>query len=406
MKIAVIGGGPAGLRAAEIAVGGGASVTLFDARASVGRKFLVAGRGGLNLTRDEPPELFAGHYLGGDERWAGLIAECSPEAVRAWAAGLGVETFVASTRRVYPRELKAAPLLRLWVRRLRGAGVEFAMGHRWEGLSLTKGGVQLAFQVDGSARTVQADAVILALGGGSWPQTGSDGAWTGIIERLGVNVAPLEPANCGWECAWPAEVLAHGEGRPLKNVAVSAGGRVVQGELLVTKYGMEGGALYALGPELRAMRSPVISIDFKPSLTLGKLVTKMESARGNFLDEAGARWRLPETARAILAYSRHAPFASGEALAAVVKTYALHLTRPRPLAEAISSAGGVRWSELDAGLMLGKLPGVFLAGEMIDWEAPTGGYLLQGCFATATRAAKAALEWPGRSVSTRETCFA
>jgi len=401
MKIAVIGGGPAGLRAAEIAAGGGASVTLFDAKASVGRKLLVAGRGGLNLTKDEPLELFIPHYQGqdgGTDRWAGLIADFGPAALRSWAEALGVQTFVASTRRVYPRELKAAPLLRRWVRRLRDSGVEFAMGHRWDGLSLLGGGVQVAFRVKESRRTFQADAAILALGGGSWPQTGSDGVWTEIMERLGITVAPLEPANCGWECTWPPPVLALCEAKPLKNIAVSAGGRVVQGELLVTKYGLEGGALYALGPALRTMQSPVISIDFKPSFTPQELVAKMQSARRNFLEEAGGRWRLSAAASAILAHSGKAPFTSADALAAEVKGFSLELTRPRPLAEAISSAGGVCWSELDAGLMLKKLPGVFLAGEMIDWEAPTGGYLLQGCFATATRAARAALEWPYRTV--------
>jgi uncharacterized flavoprotein (TIGR03862 family) len=401
MKIAVIGGGPAGLRAAEIAAGGGALVTLFDAKASVGRKLLVAGRGGLNLTKDEPVDLFISHYQGKDDvagRWAGLIADFGPAALRSWAEALGVETFVASTRRVYPRDLKAAPLLRRWVRRLRDAGVEFAMGHRWDGLTLLGGGVQLAFRVKGSGRTFPADAVILALGGGSWPQTGSDGAWTQILERLGVTVAALEPANCGWECGWPPRVLALCEGKPLKNIAVSAGGTVVEGELLVTRYGLEGGAIYALGPALRGMQCPVISIDFKPSFTLEELVGKVRLARGNIAEEASVRWRIPAAAGTILAHSANAPFVSADALAAEVTGFSLPLTRPRPLAEAISSAGGVCWSELDAGLMLRKLPGVFLAGEMIDWEAPTGGYLLQGCFATATRAARSALEWLGRTV--------
>jgi uncharacterized flavoprotein (TIGR03862 family) len=399
MKIAIIGGGPAGLHAAEVAASGGASVTLFDAMPSVGRKFLVAGRGGLNLTRDEPPELFVGHFEGKDEepgRWAGLIAEFDPAAMRAWAEALGVPTFVASTGRVYPRDLKAAPLLRRWVRKLREAGVEFAMGHRWNGLTLHGDCIEAAFLVKGTVRTERADAVILALGGGSWPQTGSDGAWPEILTRLGIRVAPLEPANCGWECPWPPAVLALCEGKPLKNVAVSAGGRVVQGELLITNYGLEGGALYALGSTLRTMQNTMISIDFKPAVTIGKLIAKMESVRRNFLEEARVRWRLSDAAYAILAHSGKAPFPSAEALAAEVKSFSPRLTRPRPLAEAISSAGGACWSELDSSLMLKKLPGVFLAGEMIDWEAPTGGYLLQGCFATATRAAKGALERDGR----------
>jgi uncharacterized flavoprotein (TIGR03862 family) len=405
-KIAVIGGGPAGLRAAEIAAEGGAAVTLYDAKPSVGRKFLVAGRGGLNLTKEEPVEVFATHYPGeGAARWADLIRECGPAEVRAWAAGLGVETFVASTGRVYPRELKAAPLLRRWVRRLHGARVTFAMGHRFEAIEVSDAGCRVAFREGAALVRHDADAVILALGGGSWPQTGSDGAWTTILERSGVAVAPLAPANCGWECAWPQDVLATCEGRPLKNLAVSAGGKTVEGELLVTAYGLEGGAIYALGAALRAMDQPAITIDFKPSSTREKLIAKMTSVRRDFLHEARLRWRLSEAACAILAHGEAMPYDSAEALAAAVKAFPVGLTGPRPLSEAISSAGGVRWSGLDAGLMIARLPGVFVAGEMIDWEAPTGGYLLQGCFATGTRAARAALAWcaarPGAPVSSQ-----
>lgn len=398
MKIAVIGGGPAGLRAAEAAASGGAAVTLFDAKPSVGRKFLVAGRGGLNLTKEEPPELFASRYQGGgpaEKRWEELIAEFGPAALRAWAEGLGVETFVASTGRVYPRELKAAPLLRRWVRRLRNGGVEFAMNRRWAGFAPASRGVAALFE--GPYPEFVADAAILALGGGSWPQTGSDAAWTKILEEAGVAIAPLAPANCGWECAWPAGVLALAEGKPLKNIAVSAAGKSAAGELLLTKYGLEGGALYELGAALRRMKEPAISIDFKPSLSHSKLVAKAASAGGNLLEEARLRWRLGDAAFALLAHSARGPFDSVEALAAEAKDFVLPLRRARPLAEAISSAGGVCWSELDAGLMLKRMPGVFLAGEMIDWEAPTGGYLLQGCFATATRAAKSALAWPSGS---------
>jgi uncharacterized flavoprotein (TIGR03862 family) len=255
------------------------------------------------------------------------------------------------------------------------------------------GAVRLKFHAPDGIDSHEVDAAILALGGGSWPETGSDGRWTESLKRCGVVVAPLAAANCGWECAWPAEVLALCEGRPLKNLAVSAAGKRVEGELLMTKYGLEGGAIYALGAALRAMADPMITIDFKPSTPLPKLIAKMQSVRGHFLAEARARWRLSESACAILAHSRSAPYASAEDLAVAVKSFPLRLTGPRPLAEAISSAGGVRWSELDAGLMITRLPGVFVAGEMIDWEAPTGGYLLQGCFATGTRAAQGALAW-------------
>lgn len=396
MQIAIVGGGPAGLRAAEVAASSGAAVTLFDAKPSVGRKFLVAGRGGLNLTHDESPSDFASRYAGPEqppELWSSLLAEFGPEALREWGRGLGVETFVASTGRVYPRELKAAPLLRRWVQRLREFGVRFAMNHRWTGLRAGKS-LQLQFDVLGEVRAIEADAVILALGGGSWPETGSDGAWAGILESLGVSVSPLQPANCGWELSWPKEVLAVAEGQPLKNIVARAGAQEAVGELMITSYGLEGGAIYQLGSALREMSAPEITIDFKPMFTVEKLIAKMGPVRRNFISEARQRWRLSDAAIAILSHlPGHPPFTSAEALARAVKACPLRLTRPRPLAEAISSAGGVRWIELNSDLMLRKIPGVFVAGEMIDWEAPTGGYLLQGAFATGNRAGRAAVVW-------------
>ena len=396
INIAIIGGGPAGLRAAEIAAAGGASVTLFEAKPSVGRKFLVAGRGGLNLTHAEPRERFVTRYSGPGQPgqgWAALLAECDADALRAWAAELGVETFAATSGRVYPRELKAAPLLRRWVQRLRKTGVHFALRHRWTGLR-TGAQWQVDFQVQGEARTFGADAIILALGGGSWPETGSDGAWVSILEKAGVAVAPLTPANCGWEIPWPPAVLAQAEGKPLKNITARAGETMAVGELLVTRYGLEGGAIYELGPALRAMPEPELIIDFKPAHTLEHLVKKLGTCRGHFLVEARSRWRLSDAAFTILGnLPERGPFTSAESLAATVKGCALRLTGPRPLAEAISSAGGIRWGELDSSLMVHRLPGVFVAGEMIDWDAPTGGYLMQGCFATGTRAARGALEW-------------
>ncbi len=391
MNIAIVGGGPAGLRAAEVAAAGGAAVTLFDAKASVGRKFLVAGKGGLNLTHAGSREEFVARYTGAKEVWASLIADFDAEALREWAAGLGVETFSASTGRVYPRELKAAPLLRRWVHRLREMGVKFAMHHRWTGLCRDAAWM-LDFQTPDGPRTHEADAVILALGGGSWPETGSDGAWTTALEELGVHIAPLVPANCGWEISWPRAVLDAAEGQPLKSIAVRAGDTEVRGELLVTKYGLEGGALYQLGPVLRAMAEPLLAIDFKPSSTSEQLVAKMGPIRRNFLAEARARWKLNDAVFAIIEnMPEPREWASAQDLAAHLKNVPLRLSGPRPIAEAISSAGGVCWRELDGNLMVRKLPGVFVAGEMIDWEAPTGGYLIQGCFATGTRAGRAAL---------------
>jgi uncharacterized flavoprotein (TIGR03862 family) len=394
MRVAIVGGGPAGLRAAEVAATGGAQVTVFDAKPSVGRKFLVAGRGGLNITKSEPREIFASRYLGGEEpvaRWTALLADFDSQALREWAAGLGIETFVASTGRVYPREMKAAPLLRRWVQRLRGLGVTFALHHRWIDVAPGRP-LRLRFRVGETEVDAAADAVVLALGGASWPETGSDGAWTSVLGRLGVAVTPLAPANCGWEYPWPPEVLAVAEGQPLKSIAVRAGDLEVKGELLVTQYGVEGGAIYQLGPALRAMSEPVVSLDFKPTFTAGQLVAKMGPIRRNFAAEARQRLRLSEAAVAIISTRSHrwdsvADFVSD------VKACRLRLTGPRPIAEAISSAGGVSWSELDSDLMVRRLPGIFVAGEMIDWEAPTGGYLIQGCFATGTRAGVSALRW-------------
>lgn len=395
MQIAIIGGGPAGLRAAEIAATGGATVTLFEAKASVGRKFLVAGKGGLNLTNAEGRERFVARYSEPPERWADLIAEFDADALRAWASGLGVETFAASTGRVYPREMKAAPLLRRWVQRLRGLGVEFAMHHRWSGLERGERW-RVKFQTPDGERVAEADAVILALGGGSWPETGSDGSWVDALHGLGVEVAPLAPANCGWEYPWSPAALA-AEGQPLKSIVVRAGETAVRGELMMTRYGLEGGALYQLGPALRAELEPMIEIDLKPDHSVAQLVAKMGPITRNFLSEARARWRLSDAAFAVLSEACGLDGAtSAEALATTAKCCRLRLTGPRPLSEAISSAGGVKWSELDAGLMITRLPGIFVAGEMIDWEAPTGGYLIQGCFATGTQAARAALTWLAR----------
>lgn len=391
IDIAIIGGGPAGLRAAEVAAQSGAKVTLFDVKPSVGRKFLVAGRGGLNITKAEPVERFVTRYAGGPpELWIELIQEFSPDTLREWAAGLGIETFEASTGRVYPREMKAAPLLRRWVARLRELGVEFAMNHHWSAIQPGEPHL-LTFRVgNDSTRQIPARAVIFALGGASWPHTGSNGAWTKAFEGLGIQVSPLQPANCGWEIAWP-EIVRSVEGQPLKNIVVKAGDCEAAGELMITAYGLEGGAIYQLGPALRGMDQAAITIDFKPSFTAKQLVAKLGGAKQHFLEEAVKRWRLSNAAAAILA--SHGPYPSGDALAQEAKASKITLLRPRPIAEAISSAGGVHWSDIDRSLMLHNLPGVFVAGEMIDWEAPTGGYLIQGCFATGTRAGRSSLAW-------------
>jgi uncharacterized flavoprotein (TIGR03862 family) len=389
LQLAVIGGGPAGLRAAEVAASAGARVVLFDAKPSVGRKFLVAGKGGLNLTHGEELERFITRYSGPHQPagiWRGLLEEFDAAALRTWAADLGVETFQATSGRIYPRALKAAPLLRRWIARIKGLGVRFEMNHR---LSDLRPGVPhvLAFS---NGEEIKADAVVLALGGGSWPQTGSDGGWIAVFQKLGIACHPLVAANCGWEHSWPTEVLAAAEGKPLKNLRASAGDATATGELLITRYGLEGGVIYQLGSALQSMQRPAIAIDFKPDFTHERLVAKMESVRRNFLEEARIRWKLSEAAAAILSRRE---WSDADSLARETKHCVIDLTGPRPLAEAISSAGGVCWSEVDDNLMLKRAPGIFVAGEMIDWEAPTGGYLMQGCFATGTRAGKAAADW-------------
>jgi uncharacterized flavoprotein (TIGR03862 family) len=378
--VLVIGGGPAGLRAAEIASAAGAGVLLCDAQSSVGKKFLVAGRGGLNLTHGEPVEKFPSRYGAEQERWRELLRDCSPHDLRAWADSLGVETYVGSSGRVFPRGQKAAVLLRAWIGRLRAQGVEFR--HNARLVELTRTGEMWRTQLEEEA--ISARAIVLALGGASWPETGSDGSWPAILARHDVEVAPWVAANCGWNVAWPQQLLERAEGLPLKNLTVSAGAESVSGELLITRNGIEGGAIYRLGPQLRAMTQPEIMIDLKPQLTPAALRDRLTSGGGLQV------LKLSPAATALLESYFANDLRDAERLVARIKEFPLRLEGPRPIEEAISSAGGVLWRELDENLMLRKMPGVFAAGEMIDWEAPTGGYLLQGCFATGTRAGRSA----------------
>ena len=406
--VVVIGGGPAGLFAAETASAGGARVSLYEAKASVGRKLLVAGKGGLNLTHGEAPDLFATRYRGADmpaDWWRRCLSDFSPSMLRDWAAGLGVETFQQRTGRIYPREMKAAPLLRRWVERLREQQVGMFVRHR---LTEWRCGSPhaLRFSTPQGDAWIEADAVIFALGGASWAITGSDGQCTDLFERAGVRMQPWQPANCGWEVAWPESMLPQIEGQPWKNLAVSAGGKRVVGELMLTNYGLEGGIIYQLGPELRAMEIPEISVDMKPEISEPALVVKMESVKNNALMACAERWRLSPAAHALLQWAAHRDgCASVSELARLAKCLKIPLLRPRPIDEAISSAGGVAWSELQEDLSLRSAPGVFFAGEMVDWEAPTGGYLMQGCFAMGRRAAIAALAFCRKVRSISSECL-
>jgi uncharacterized flavoprotein (TIGR03862 family) len=387
--VLVVGGGPAGLRAAEVVSAAGLRTVLADHKPSVGRKFLVAGRGGLNLTHSEPVENFPARYGDSAERWKKLLADFSPDDLRAWAEGLGIETFIGTSGRIFPLTKQAAPLLRRWIERLRKQGVSFRPRHALAGFRARRGEWEVDFTTAQGVAILRPRAVIFALGGASWPQTGSDGGWVGLFAKAGIAVTRLAPANCGYEVDWPPEFLAQAEGLPLKNIAVRAGDESAAGELLVTKYGLEGGAIYQAGRALRTMAKPKIEIDLKCAFTVEQLAAKIRHAQGtHLLDQAARAWRLSRAAVALL--QLRAPFASAGELAALAKAYPLPLRGPRPIEEAISTAGGVSWEELDEDLMLKQQPGIFCAGEMIDWDAPTGGYLIQGCFSTASRSARGA----------------
>lgn len=381
--IAVVGAGPAGLRAAEVAASRGVAVEIFDAMSGPGRKFLVAGRGGLNITNSEPMESFVTRYEGGEGRWEGLLADFGPEALRTWVEGFGIETFVGSGKRVYPTEMKSAPLLRRWLSRLRSLGVRFHFRHRLTGLA--RNGALWCLDFGSSSTRHHAAAVVLATGGASWPQTGSDGSAVRLLAALGIPAHPFVPSNCGWRVAWPAGFTATSEGKPLKNIAGCAGGHRVTGELVITRDGLEGGVVYALTPRLRE-GSP-LTLDLKPAWSQEELVTRLGRPKRLHLHEAFERWRLDATARELVRlHPSVAGISVGADLASFVKNVPIPVTGPRPIDEAISSGGGIAWSALDEALMVRDHPGLFAAGEMLDWEAPTGGYLMQGCFATGTRA--------------------
>ncbi|MCX6970450.1 MAG: TIGR03862 family flavoprotein [Verrucomicrobia bacterium] len=392
-RLCVVGAGPAGLRAAEVAAGSGVAVAVFEAMPSAGRKFLVAGRGGLNLTNTGKEG--GSKYSGlSPDLWNDLLESFGPEALRSWARDLGVQTFAVSSGRVYPEEMKSAPLLRRWIARLKSQGVEFHHRHRWTGIQASSGKWELEFQTPSGPRSIETPVVVFALGGGSWPRTGSDGRWQEAFRKFGIEVEPLVPANCGWEVPWPRQLIDEAAGQPLKNVQASAGVATAYGELLITDYGLEGGVIYMLTPALRA--SPVLRLDLKPAFSFEELVAKMPPGGRFHLHEAFERCRIQESARVVMKHHSDCPtWQTPAAFAQAVKSLPVVLTGPRPIEEAISSAGGIRSNEVDRNLMITKCPGIFVAGEMLDWEAPTGGFLMQGCFSTGTRAGQAAATYPG-----------
>ncbi len=403
-KVHIIGGGPAGLMAAEAARAAGAEVEIYDRMGSVGRKFLIAGKGGLNLTHSDPFDVFVTRYgsrRAEVERW---LRGFDADALRAWALGLGVDTFVGSSGRVFPRDLKAAPLLRGWVRRLRADGVRFHVNHEWRGWN--EDGA-LRFATAQTEVAVHADAVVLALGGASWPILGSDGRWTPALAARGIDIAPLRPSNCGFDIDWSAHFAQRHAGHPLKPVALEwtdANGATTrkQGECVVTQTGIEGSLVYAFSAALRdaidAQGQATIHLDLMPDRSRDSLARAL--ARNAGKRSLSEHWRrslsLDGVKTGLLREVLDADaLRDADTVARTLKSLSLTLLRARPVEEAISSAGGVRFDALDDDLMLRNAPGVFCAGEMIDWEAPTGGYLLTACFASGRIAGAAAARWRG-----------
>ena len=398
--VAVIGGGPAGLMAAEVISAAGYPVQLFEAMATPGRKFLLAGRSGLNITHDEPFTAFVCRYGAAAERLKPMLANFDSEMIRAWVQGFGIDTFVGGAGRVFPSDRKAAPILRAWRQRLQQQGVVIYTRHRWLGWSDDGA---LRFNTGQGERCFPSAATLLALGGGSWPRMGSDGRWVDLLRLKGLDVASLEPSNCGFNCEWTAHFSSRFAWQPLKSIQIShpASGREPRhADLMITAQGIEGGAVYALTPALRAeiaeQGSATLYIDLTPERSLQQLEKALATPRGKASMATHLRRKVGiEGIKAGLLRELASieTFQDPATLAAVIKQLPLPLTSPRPLTEAISSAGGVRFSGLDSALMVNAHPGLFVAGEMLDWEAPTGGYLLTGCLATGRAAGQGVIRW-------------
>jgi uncharacterized flavoprotein (TIGR03862 family) len=403
---AVIGAGPAGLMAAEVLARGGAHVTVYDAMPSAGRKFLMAGRGGLNLTHSEPLPQFLARYREATPPLKIAIEAFPPQALRDWSEALGQETFVGSSGRVFPKAFKASPLLRAWLRRLDSMGVHFELRHRWIGWDRNSG---LLFQTPDRRHVIEASTTVLALGGASWPRLGSDGSWVETLAAKGVGTSPLRPANSGFTVPWSDVFRDRFEGEPLKGVAVTFGAHTVRGEAVITRAGIEGGAIYALSADLReaiaASGQATLNIALRPDLEISDSIDRLSAPRGkqsfsNFLRKAGqlspiAIGLLQETAKASGAALSSLPPAD---LARLINAVPIRLNGIAPIARAISTAGGISFDELDTDFMIRRLPGTFAAGEMLDWEAPTGGYLLQASFASGVAAGNGALKWLNRKL--------
>lgn len=394
VRVAVVGGGPAGLMAAEALIERGVPVDLFDAMPSLGRKFLMAGKSGLNLTHAEPFDQFMRRFGSAASALEPMLEAFGPNAVQAWARNLGIDVFTGTSGRVFPQDFKAAPLLRAWLRRLKRNGLTVHVRHRWTGWD-EQG--RLTFATLEGTRAVRAERTILALGGASWPELGSDAAWAPWLEAKGVDIATFKPANCGFDVPWSDHFKERFEGLPLKGVAVTFQDQSARGECVVTRHGLEGGPVYTLASALVAAietHGPQsIAIDLKPDLGLDALTERLAKPRGkkSWATHLKRTVGLSGASAALLReFTEPSIFDNPEILTAAIKAVPVRITAPRPIAEAISVSGGVRWDQVDASLELKALPGVFVAGEMLDWDAPTGGYLLTACMATGRWAGEAA----------------
>ncbi|MFA7400130.1 MAG: TIGR03862 family flavoprotein [Sideroxydans sp.] len=395
--ITIIGGGPAGLMAAEVLSEAGLTVDVYDAMPSVGRKFLMAGKGGMNITHSETLADFLTRYGSRREHIEPLLQAFPPDSLREWIQGLGIATFIGTSGRVFPTDMKAAPLLRAWLHRLREQGVRFHMRHRWTGWD-DQG--ELRFTIPEGEIGIKASATVLALGGGSWPHLGSDGAWVPLLAQHGASVAPLRPSNCGFEVAWSKHFRERFVGEPLKSVAASFGEVRKLGECVITEHGIEGGLIYALSAPLRdeieSKGSATLHLDLLPDWSAQRVLTEVSRPRGSrsLSSHLQSRLGLKGVKANLLREALSAEqMNDASLLAATIKALPLKLSATRPLSESISSAGGIIFESLDTNLMLKKSPGIFCAGEMLDWEAPTGGYLLTACFASGRAAGSGVLDW-------------
>lgn len=399
-QVTIIGGGPAGLMAAEVLYAAGATVTVYEAMPTAARKFLMAGKSGLNITHAEDYSLFAGRFGAAQGRLAAALDDFTPDALRAWALALGQETFTGTSGRVFPVSMKASPLLRAWLTRLGRQGVTIKTRHRWVGFE----GNALVFETPSGRVLLENDLVILALGGASWPKLGSDAAWVPWLVEAGIDLVPFQPANCGFNVDWSDYFRDRFAGEPVKSVALSSAAGRFEGEFVITQHGIEGSLVYAHSATVRdglnATGAPALLVDLAPGRAEDRLARDLE--RHPRKDSLSNRLRKAaglSPVKIALMRECHADLAdmSSQHLAHAIKASSVPITSPRPIEEAISSAGGVDWGALDENFMLKSRPGMFAAGEMLNWEAPTGGYLLTACFATGKAAAKGVIHWLGQT---------